>query len=96
MTTHEITSTKDLRVFFPELARTNKFKRKLDELFATGFTMTLDHAEKPFFAFSNKDKTARFKFRFKANGVRAVNMSWGGSLRGIEEALEAYRMSLEA
>jgi subtilisin family serine protease len=26
---------------------------------------------------------------FKANGVRAVNMSWGGSLRGIESALEA-------
>ena len=27
---------------------------------------------------------------FRANGVRAVNMSWGGSLRGIEEALEAH------
>jgi subtilisin family serine protease len=27
---------------------------------------------------------------FKANGVRAVNMSWGGSLRGIEKALEAH------
>ena len=27
---------------------------------------------------------------FKANGVRAVNMSWGGSLRSIEEALEAH------
>lgn len=27
---------------------------------------------------------------FKAYGVRAVNMSWGGSLRGIEEALEAH------
>ncbi|MEO1077992.1 MAG: S8 family serine peptidase [Pseudomonadota bacterium] len=26
---------------------------------------------------------------FRSNGVRAVNMSWGGSLRGIEEALEA-------
>ncbi|MEM6581614.1 MAG: S8 family serine peptidase [Pseudomonadota bacterium] len=26
---------------------------------------------------------------FKTYGVRAVNMSWGGSLRGIEEALEA-------
>ena len=26
---------------------------------------------------------------FKANGVRAVNMSWGGSLAGIESALEA-------
>ncbi len=26
---------------------------------------------------------------FKANGVRAVNMSWGGSLRGVEDALEA-------
>ena len=26
---------------------------------------------------------------FKANDVRAVNMSWGGSLRSIEEALEA-------
>jgi len=26
---------------------------------------------------------------FRANGVRAVNMSWGGSLRGIEQALEA-------
>jgi subtilisin family serine protease len=27
---------------------------------------------------------------FRANGVRAVNMSWGGSLRSIEEALEAH------
>ncbi len=27
---------------------------------------------------------------FQANGVRAVNMSWGGSLRSIEEALEAH------
>ena len=27
---------------------------------------------------------------FKANGVRAVNMSWGGSLRSIENALEAH------
>jgi len=27
---------------------------------------------------------------FKAAGVRAVNMSWSGSLRGIEEALEAH------
>lgn len=27
---------------------------------------------------------------FKANDVRAVNMSWGGSLRGIETALEAH------
>ena len=27
---------------------------------------------------------------FRANGVRAVNMSWGGSLRGIEDALEAH------
>jgi len=27
---------------------------------------------------------------FRVNGVRAVNMSWGGSLRSIEEALEAH------
>ena len=27
---------------------------------------------------------------FKVNGVRAVNMSWGGSLRSIEGALEAH------
>lgn len=27
---------------------------------------------------------------FRAHGVRAVNMSWGGSLRGVEEALEAH------
>jgi subtilisin family serine protease len=27
---------------------------------------------------------------FRANGVRAVNMSWGGSLRSIEDALEAH------
>jgi len=27
---------------------------------------------------------------FKKNGVRAVNMSWGGSLRGIEDALETH------
>lgn len=27
---------------------------------------------------------------FRSNGVRVVNMSWGGSVRGIEEALEAH------
>jgi len=27
---------------------------------------------------------------FRENGVRAVNMSWGGSLRSIEKALEAH------
>jgi subtilisin family serine protease len=27
---------------------------------------------------------------FRTNGVRAVNMSWGGTLRGIEDALEAH------
>jgi subtilisin family serine protease len=27
---------------------------------------------------------------FRANGVRAVNMSWGGTLRSIEDALEAH------
>lgn len=27
---------------------------------------------------------------FKKNGVRAVNMSWGGSLRSIEDALETH------
>ena len=27
---------------------------------------------------------------FRANGVRVVNMSWGGSLRSIESALEAH------
>ncbi len=27
---------------------------------------------------------------YRANGVRAVNMSWGGSLRGVEDALEAH------
>lgn len=27
---------------------------------------------------------------FRVHGVRAVNMSWGGSLRGIEKALEAH------
>jgi subtilisin family serine protease len=29
---------------------------------------------------------------FKAAGVRAVNMSWGGSLRSIESALEAHNV----
>lgn len=27
---------------------------------------------------------------FRTQGVRVVNMSWGGSLRGVEEALEAH------
>ena len=27
---------------------------------------------------------------FRDNGVRVVNMSWGGNLRSIEEALEAH------
>lgn len=56
--------------------------------------MTFDHRmlpETPTIEQATKDAAALVETidYFKKNGVRAVNMSWGGSLRSIEDALEA-------
>ncbi len=47
--------------------------------------------EKPTIEQAKKDATAQEEFidYFKQNGVRVVNMSWGGSLSSVEQALEA-------
>ena len=55
--------------------------------------MTFDHhsiPEKPTLEQATKDGDAMVKSvaYFKANGVRVVNMSWGGDLKSIETALE--------
>lgn len=55
--------------------------------------MTFDHhsiPEKPTLEQATKDGEAMVKSvaYFKVNGVRVVNMSWGGDLRSIETALE--------
>ena len=67
----------------------NPFARLLVTRITFGHTMI---PEKPTLEQARKDaamlqETIAY---FKANGVRAVNMSWGGSLRGIESALEAH------
>jgi subtilisin family serine protease len=48
--------------------------------------------EEPTLEQAHRDVTALVETidYFKSNGVRAVNMSWGGSLRSIESALEAH------
>jgi|CZKI01.1.fsa_nt_gi hypothetical protein len=46
-------------------------------------TPTLEQARKDAAAYQ---ETVEY---FKSNGVRVVNMSWGGSLKSVEEALEA-------
>lgn len=59
-----------------------------------GARLTFDHRmipETPTIEQATKDAAALVETieYFKKNGVRAVNMSWGGSLKGIEDALEA-------
>jgi len=50
--------------------------------------------EKPSIAQTTKDVVAYHTFvdYFKAHGVRVVNMSWGGSLSGVDDALEKNGM----
>lgn len=62
--THEICSTDNFRGIFPELARTNRFKRKIDELMAAGFQFTASKAVGPFRIFKAKSGS-NFKFRLK-------------------------------
>jgi len=55
--------------------------------------ITFDHRmipEKPTVEQAKKDAKALSEVisYFKVNGVRAVNMSWGGSISGVEQALE--------
>lgn len=66
----------------------NPFARLLTARITFGYTVIPD---KPSVEQARKDAIALRESidYFKANGVRAVNMSWGGSLRGIESALEA-------
>jgi len=61
--------------------------------------MTFPHEmmpEKPTMEQTLKDTAALVETieYFKAAAVRAVNMSWGGSLRGIESALEAHNVGV--
>ena len=70
-------------------AESNPFARLLVARMTYGHTLipekpTIEQAERE--AQMTRDVVAYFR----ANGVRAVNMSWGGSLRGVEEALEAH------
>ncbi len=56
--------------------------------------MTYGHTlipETPTLAFAHREAAMFLEVAayFRANGVRVVNMSWGGSLRSIEQALEA-------
>lgn len=66
----------------------NPFARVLTARITFGHTVI---PEEPKIEQAHKDASAYRESieYFKANGVRAVNMSWGGSLRGIESALEA-------
>lgn len=67
----------------------NPFARLLVARITFGHTIM---PELPTIEQAHKDAAARVQTidYFKANAVRAVNMSWGGSLRGIEHALEAH------
>ncbi len=66
----------------------NPFARLLVARLTFGYTII---PEEPTVEQAHKDATMLRESieYFKAAGVRAVNMSWGGSLRGIEAALEA-------
>jgi subtilisin family serine protease len=63
--------------------------------------MTFDHriiGDKPTIAQAYRDAAAaaRTVDYFVENGVRAVNMSWGGDLAGIEAALERHGVGQDA
>lgn len=66
----------------------NPFARLLVTRITFGHTIL---PQEPTVARAKKNATALGETiaYLQANGVRAVNMSWGGSLRGIESALEA-------
>ncbi|MEQ8515032.1 MAG: S8 family serine peptidase, partial [Chromatocurvus sp.] len=67
----------------------NPFARLLVARMTYGYTMI---PEKPTLEQARRDAAMMREViaYFQANGVRAVNMSWGGSLRSIESALEAH------
>ena len=67
----------------------NPFARLLTARMTYGYTMI---PEKPTIEQAHRDAAMMHDTiaYFQANGVRAVNMSWGGSLRSIESALEAH------
>ena len=57
--TTTVKTTKELKLVFTELSRTDRFKRKLDELFALGYTFDVSYASN-FKAFVDK-KGTRYK-----------------------------------
>ena len=63
--------------------------------------MTYNHTQMPLEPTIEQAQRDAEMFRsagayFRAHGVRAVNMSWGGSLRSIESALEAHNVGATA
>lgn len=69
--------------------RGNPFARLLVTRMTYGYTLI---PRKPTIAQARRDAAMMRDVisYFQANGVRVVNMSWGGSLRSIESALEAH------
>ena len=68
--------------------RGNPFAKILSARLTFGYEMI---PEEPTVEQAEKDAIAATEFveYFKTNGVRVVNMSWGGTLAGVESALEA-------
>lgn len=61
-----VKSTKELREFFPELSVTDKFKRKIDEVFELGYSFEVETKE-PLKCFTTKNGK-QFKSRILYNG----------------------------
>ena len=61
-----VKSTKELREFFPELSATDKFKRKIDEVFKLGYSFEVETKE-PLKCFTSKNGK-QYKSRILYNG----------------------------
>ena len=61
-----VKSTKELREFFPELSATDRFKRKIDEVFKLGYSFEVETKE-PLKCFTAKNGK-QFKSRILYNG----------------------------
>ena len=63
-----VKSTKELRKFFPELSATDKFKRKIDEVFKLGYSFEVETKE-PLKCFTAKNgKQYKSKILYHDNG----------------------------
>jgi len=92
-----VISTKDLKNIFPELSRTDKFKRKIDEVFEMGFVFNVLKTE-PLRCFENKKgKAFNAKIFYKKRGFifKKIEVENAQVTRGEYEKNKKQYFSIE-